>query len=46
MGYHNGDGRAGEVGIVTVGYDALAYLLDGAREPTILAEHAWCNVEP
>ncbi len=41
-----GDGRAGEVGIVTVGYQALAYLLDGAREPTILAEHAWCNVEP
>jgi hypothetical protein len=42
----SGDGRAGEVGIVTVGYEALGYLLDGARQPTILAEHAWCNVEP
>ena len=40
-----GGGPGGEVGIVTVGYDALAYLLDGARQPTILAEHAWCNVE-
>ena len=41
-----GDGRAGEVGIVTVSYEALGYLLDGTREPTILAEHAWCVVEP
>jgi hypothetical protein len=41
----SGDGGTGEVGIVTVGYDALSYLLGGAREPTILAEHAWCNVE-
>jgi hypothetical protein len=39
------DGHAGEVGIVTVGYDALSYLLDDVQNPTILAEHAWCNVE-
>ena len=38
------DGHAGEVGIVTVGYDALSYLLDDVQEPTILAEFAWCNV--
>lgn len=39
------DGHAGEVGIVTVGYSALSFLLDGAQTPTILAGHAWCNVE-
>ena len=39
------DGHAGEVGIVTVGYGALSFLLDDAQEPNILAEHAWCNGE-
>jgi hypothetical protein len=32
------------VRVATAAYDGLAYLLDGRTEPSVLAEHAWCEV--
>jgi hypothetical protein len=32
------------VRLVTAAYDGIAYLVDGATMPEVLAEHAWCEV--
>ena len=36
----------GRVGIVTVSYDAVGYLIHDQREPNIVAVHAWCGGSP
>lgn len=36
----------GRVGIVTVSYDAVDYLVHDQRQPTIVEAHAWCGVAP
>jgi hypothetical protein len=40
----NRDEPEARVGIVTASFDALRFLVHGHREPTIRAEHAWCEV--
>ncbi len=40
------DAGSGRVGIVTVVYDAIDYLVRDQRGPTIVADHAWCPVTP
>lgn len=39
-----GRADAGRVGLVTVAFDAVDFLVHGQRSPTVLEEHVWCPV--